>query len=92
MKRLLCILAALVCAVPAVMAQRVNAYAPVFLRVEKTEGVYQKGETVRVWADVSSDVDTQLLLMVSEDGNYPKEKEISLPEGTSMVFEQVYDR
>ena len=92
MKRLLCIFAALVCAVPLLMAQRVNAYAPVFLRVEKTEGVYQKGETVRVWADVSSDVDTQLLLMVSEDGNYPKEKELSLPEGTSMVFEQVYDR
>lgn len=91
MKRLLCILAALVCAAPAVMAQRVNAYAPVFLRVEKTEGVYQKGETVRVWADVSSDAATQLLLMVSENGNYPAVKEISLPEGTSMVFEQVYD-
>lgn len=91
MKRLLCIIAALVCAMPSVMSQRVTAYAPVFLRLERTDGVYQKGESVRVWADITSDADTNLLLLVSENGNYPSEKELSLPEGSSMVFEQAYD-
>ena len=90
MRRFLCILAAVLCA-GSLMAQRGKPYAPVTLRLEHRDGVYQKGETVRVWADVGPDTDASLLLRVTTNGLFWEEKTLSLQEGSSVVLEQSYD-
>lgn len=91
MRRFLCILAAVLCA-GSLMAQRGKPYAPVTLRLEHRDGVYQKGETVRVWADVGPDTDASLLLRVTTNGLFWEEKTLSLQEGSSVVLEQSYDK
>ena len=90
MRRFLCIIVAVFCVVP-LLAQRGKTYAPVTLRPEHRDGVYQKGESVRVWADVNAGVDDSLLLRVTTNGLSWKEKTISVKEGSSVVFEKKFD-
>lgn len=90
MRRFLCIIVAVFCVVP-LLAQRGKPYAPVTLRLEHQDGVYKKGETVRVLADIKAGADASLLLRVTTNGLSWEEKSLSLQEGSSVVFEQKYD-
>ena len=87
MKRILCLLAGL--------AVLCSAYGQsflesVYLSVDKgLEGVYAKGETIKVYADVEKE--TPALVKVYQNGQFTDVSETLLPAGKSEVFSGSYD-
>ena len=87
MKRIFCLLAGL--------AVLCSAYGQsflesVYLSVDKgLEGVYAKGETIKVYAEVEKE--TPALVKVYQNGQFQGVSETLLPEGKSEVFSGSYD-
>ncbi len=88
MKRIICILAAM-SAMTISFAQ--SFLESVTLSVDKgLEGVYAKGETIKVFAESGKDIPA--LLKIYENGMLKEKKEISVPAGKSEIYSASYDR
>lgn len=71
-------------------AQKYVKYDKVDLNLDAS-GVYAKGDTVRVYADVKPGCAVELFLDVEINGKIDNRKVLSLPEGRSVVFERCFD-
>jgi len=63
------------------------------LRTEHSDGIYQKGDTVRVWADVTAIPEASLCFKVFRYCTWDPESEtvLDLKEGENLLFERVFD-
>lgn len=90
MKRFCIFLSVLLCTVP-VLAQTLRQ--DVSLRVNSETGIYAKGDTVRVWADVKAvpDFDVTFKVMRWCDWGSSGDSPITLHQGENLIFESVFD-
>lgn len=71
-------------------AQKYVKYDKVDLNLDAS-GVYAKGDTVRVYADVKPGCAVELFLDVEINGKIDRREVVSLTEGRSVVFEKCFD-
>jgi len=66
----------------------------VSFRLNKEGGVYQEGETVKIWADVKSVPADEITFAMFEYGDKPEKlsKTVKLKAGENLVFEGKYDQ
>jgi len=90
MRKLICILSILALSFPT-WAQ--DLYSNLSLRLNRADGVYAKGDTVRVWADVKSipDGETSFVMFPYTDPKKADKKPVSLNVGENLLLETVYD-
>ena len=70
-----------------------QGYRNVDLLLNSTDGVYEAGDTVRVYAEVSSGVADRLRFIVEENEVHKVlDKEICLPAGRHVIFEEIVRR
>lgn len=69
-----------------------NLQDQIRLRVEKPDGIYSVGETVRVWADVSEVPEGELTFRVFRNGSLKavSTEPITLAQGSTLLLEQSY--
>jgi len=90
MIRTFSLLICLLCASGSLFSQTVQEN--IFLRINSETGIYQKGDTVRVWADVKEVPDIDLFLKVTKWCEYDgKTVPVKLLKGENLVFEGCFD-
>ena len=86
MKRILC---AVVSVLAFTAAWGQSFLEDVYLSLDKGDGIYAKGETIRVFAEV--DKETPALVKIYQNGKFKEVSETVLPKGKSEVFNGAYD-
>lgn len=88
MKHLLLSLACLLCCLT---LQAQGSYEQVLLSVNSPDGIYQKGDTVKVSAKLLFGDDIPVFMQIYSYGNVIDEKEMFLPKGESEIYREVCD-
>ncbi|MCR5019065.1 MAG: alpha/beta fold hydrolase [Bacteroidales bacterium] len=86
MRTILCLLAALI---PVCLGAQV--YEPVRLTINSTDGIFAKGDSIKVTARISSGAEEELLLQVMRYGEVINQKTLSLSEGEYLVYADAFN-